>query len=99
MSQIHNNELSVTLMNLTGDFLGHTAGWSMTSGEVRAIVLELTLMQKLAVSMEQELACFRVGEAGKSMSDFLHQEATKQLDALIRDPDGKVISPNFGRKP
>lgn len=98
MNQIHDNQLSVSLMNLTGDFLGHTGGWEMTSGDVRAIITELSVMQKLAVSLEQEVACFRMGEAGRQVAGFLDHEAASQMEALTRDPEGKVISPDFGRK-
>lgn len=98
MSQTHDNQLSVSLMNLTGDFLSHTSGWPMTSGDVRAVVTELAVMQKLAVSLEQEVACFRIGESGRQVAGFLDHEAERQMDALRRDPEGKVISPDFGRK-
>lgn len=66
---------------------------------LRRLHLALTTMQKLALNMELELACHRDNEAGREMRASMEGEATDQLDDLIAETSGKIIRPNFGRKP
>ncbi|OJF91727.1 hypothetical protein AX761_22000 [Rhizobium sp. 58] len=62
------------------------------------IIHTLRVMRKLADNMEMELSVFRLGEDGHSLSGVLDVEATSQLVAMTRDPEGTVITPDFGRR-
>lgn len=66
---------------------------------LRRLTAALKVMQQLALNMELELACHRDNEAGREMRTTMEGEATAQLDDLIAETSGKVIRPNFGRKP
>ncbi|MCB5204221.1 hypothetical protein LH464_17280 [Neorhizobium sp. T786] len=65
----------------------------------RSMINALQIMQKIAVNMEIELACHRDTEAGREMRKSMEGEATDQLSDLIAEASGKIIRPNFGRKP
>jgi hypothetical protein len=55
-------------------------------------------MRKMAISMEQELAVHRVGEANTIGRGHAEQLSTEALTQLVLDPEGKVVKPDFGRK-
>ncbi|MBP1852712.1 hypothetical protein [Rhizobium halophytocola] len=63
------------------------------------IASELQVLARLAASMERELDVLRLGEASRQGGKALEQLATEQLTHLVRDPEGKVIHHDFGRKP
>lgn len=54
---------------------------------------------KFAKLLEQELAVHRLGEAGNTAKSLMEAEAAKALTAGTVDDDGKVVRPEFGRRP
>lgn len=58
---------------------------------------QLRVLQKLAISMELELAMHRDTEAGRELRTRIEQTATDTL-ANILPSEGTVIRPDFGRK-
>lgn len=98
MRTLHSTDLSDGLASLRRSFEPQRGQHSLTivPAELERIRKAMALMQQLAESMEQELACFRLGEAGREAAGFLDDEATRQLGSLIDDPEGKVITPDFG---
>ena len=77
----------------------HGDGIEMAGDDCRALILRLRAVRSLALSMEQELAVFRLADGDQQAADFLNRQATDLMDEMISDPEGKVISPDFGRKP
>lgn len=63
------------------------------------IAAELALLSRLANSMEQEVAVHRLRERGRLARDVMEARATDALSELVRDPAGKIVRPDFGRKP
>jgi hypothetical protein len=94
-------KVSDHLTDILGEFEPHYDGdgIEMDGDDCRAFILRLRAVRSLALSMEQELDVFRLADGHQQAAAFLDQEAAGALDALISDPDGKVITPNFGRKP
>ena len=68
----------------------------IASPELREMGELLAYLAKLAFSMERELDVHRMGEDGKAGRQTIEQVAAAQLGALVGDPDGKVVRPDFG---
>lgn len=64
--------------------------------ETRELGEILSLLAKLASRMERELDVHRMGEDGKAGRKAIENAAAEQLGALVGDPDGKVVRPDFG---
>lgn len=60
---------------------------------------ELALLSRLANSLEQEVAVHRLRERRRLVRDLMEATATDALSELVRDPAGKIVRPDFGRKP
>lgn len=92
------NELSASLNGLLGQFAPHThSGIHLSKLEVSNIVMLLGTMQRIAMSMEQELVAHRLGEVnrvGRAMVDDL---AVEKLGSLLTETGGNVIRPRFGK--
>lgn len=71
------------------------AGHGLTMVESRIAAEKLRLIGALVGSMEQELSVFRLAEAGRVGAAVVEQLATD----VLADPQGKVLRPDFGRKP
>lgn len=100
MRALHSTDLSEGIIGLIETFEPHLGSdIEISAGNVSIIVRSLRVMRSIALDMEQELAAHRLGETGREVGDFLENEATQQLVGLVRDPEGKVITPDFGRKP
>lgn len=100
MRALQSNDLSEGIIGLIETFEPHLGSDIEIDAEnLLVIVRSLRVMRSIALDMEQELAAHRLGETGREVSDFLETEATQQLVGLVRDPDGKVITPDFRRKP
>ncbi len=72
------------------------SGPPISTVEQRKMGNLVTLLSRLAFSMERELEVHRMGEDGKAGRRVNEQLATEQLGALLGDPDGKVVRPDFG---
>ncbi|KQR75770.1 hypothetical protein [Rhizobium sp. Leaf341] len=72
---------------------------NVLAGSVFANVLDqkLRILEKLATSMELELAILRETEAGREYRTRIEQTATDALADML-PPEGTVIRPDFGRK-
>ncbi|CAD7055298.1 hypothetical protein RHAB21_00691 [Pseudorhizobium halotolerans] len=97
-------KLSASLQRLLTPMLPHAdlpegATVEIEAAGMRSMINALQIMQKMALNMELELACHRDTEAGREMRTTMEGEATDQLDDLIAETSGKIIRPNFGRKP
>lgn len=100
MRALHTTELSEGVIGLLETFEPHLGSdIEIEAKNLSKVVQILRVMRQLALDMEQELAAHRLGETGREASGFLEKEATSQLVGLVRDPEGKVITPEFGRKP
>ena len=72
---------------------------NVLAGSVFANVLDqkLRILEKLATSMELELAILRETEAGRQYRTRIEQTATDTLADML-PCEGTVIRPDFGRK-
>jgi hypothetical protein len=72
---------------------------AMPAGPVFAQVKdELALLSRLASSIEQELEVHRLRERHRIVAAEMDGTAAQSLAELVRDPDGVIVRPNFGRK-
>lgn len=94
-------KVSDRLTDILGEFEPHYHGdgIEMDGDDCRALILRLRAVRSLALSMEQELDVFRLADGHQQAATFLDQEAVGLMDEMISDPEGKVITPDFGRKP
>ena len=76
-------------------------GYSITipASEVVDLANRLSLLAQLAKAMEIELAAHRVGEANRARCTVSEELATEVLRDAVTEANGKVIRPNFNRKP
>jgi len=65
--------------------------------DVDQMLRRLELLQRLAASLEQELAVHRLAEAQRLTARTLDSAAVEALADMIQDPDGVVVRPDFGR--
>ncbi|RVQ76141.1 hypothetical protein [Sinorhizobium medicae] len=97
---LHDSALSSHLAEIHGELLAWMgASRPPRPGEMRMITLELEAAQALAVAMERELAVHRLADTDRLARTVLGQAAAETLTRLVLDPDGKVVRPDFGRKP
>lgn len=64
-----------------------------------AIVDGLVGIRRMSIHVERELDAFRLLEAGRFARGQMEEVATDAAGALVLDPEGKVIRPNFGGRP
>ena len=89
-------EIGVLLGEMDANVKG---GRDMAVGQQRVFMSRLMLLGRLAGNIEQELAVLRLCENGQNIANALEAAATDSLNHLVRDPEGKVITADFGRKP
>ena len=65
--------------------------------EQRIFAARLMALGRLAHNIEQELTVLRLVEAGREGRSMVDQLASDQFENLVRDPDGKVVRPDFGK--
>lgn len=70
-----------------------------TVGALVQLINTLRMIARLARSMEDELHVHRLREAGGRLSAVVSDLTSSANETLSRDMSGKVISPDFGRKP
>jgi hypothetical protein len=91
--------LSQELHLIERDFVGHeTAGLTLSGGDVRRLCTRLSLLGKLAKNLEQELAIYRLIDAGRIQADILGKTALDVAGEAILAAEGNVVRPDFGRK-
>lgn len=60
------------------------------------LVDQLAILRGMLISLEHEVGALRLGEAARQGRTLVDQLATDQLNALVADPEGKIVRPNFG---
>lgn len=68
----------------------------VTAEALATILARLRLLRHLAFLNERELGAFRLLEAGRFATGTMEDVATTEAGALVLDPEGKVIRPDFG---
>lgn len=92
-------KLSDELLVLRGEFVSYArSGGILTSETVKQLRHRLRLLATLANAMETELSYFRLMEANRAGHELIEELSTEKLVELIKDPEGKIIRPDFGRK-
>lgn len=71
------------------------SGCSLSAEETFKFVKQLKGMRRLARTMEEEVAIHRITEARNAQSSVLDQEAVRKFGQLIKDPEGKIVRPDF----
>ncbi len=70
-------------------------GLSLTGGEVVRLTKRISLITKLARTVETELSIHRLSEAGKQQAATIEQLTQDVAGALILSADGNVVRPDF----
>ncbi|UWU13249.1 hypothetical protein N2599_13960 [Rhizobium sullae] len=92
-------KLSDELQLLRGEFSPFARrGGYLEPETVQQLRQRLRLLSKLANAMEMELAYFRLMENGRLGREAIEQLSTESLVEMVKDPEGKIIRPDFGRK-
>lgn len=100
MSKASTNDLSGGLIDLLDQFSPYvTAGVELSPTEVSNVVYALAIMHRIAVSLEAELNCHRLGEANRIASGIVENVSHETLGNLLIETDGNIIRPRFGREP
>ncbi|MDM9647720.1 hypothetical protein [Rhizobium sp. S163] len=74
------------------------SGGYLDAASVKRLRERIGLLGKLANALETEVSYFRLIEAGREGKQIVEQLATDNLVQLVKDPEGKIIFPDFGRK-
>lgn len=74
------------------------SGVEIDAENVAILVHKLSLLSHLYQNVAQELVILRETEASRLGRTCVEELATAEVTALIVDPEGKVIRPDFGRK-
>ncbi|MGC4409587.1 hypothetical protein D4A92_19860 [Rhizobium rosettiformans] len=61
------------------------------------LVSMLINIRKMAENLEREAGALRLAEASRHGRAAVEKLATEQFEALVIDPDGKIIRPEFGK--
>ncbi|KGE00979.1 hypothetical protein [Rhizobium sp. YS-1r] len=91
--------LSQEITILESEFAPHEqSGLSLSGGDVVRIRKRLTLLGKLARNFEQELAIYRLIDAGRIQASTIERTTLDIAADLILAAEGNVIRPDFGKK-
>ncbi|MFB2553370.1 hypothetical protein [Ensifer soli] len=60
------------------------------------LIDQLGAVRRQMLAVEREAAALRLVEAGRIGRLVVEDEASAQLNSLVRDPGGKVVRPDFG---
>lgn len=72
---------------------------SMPGSDFDSLVERLAAVRKMMTVIEREVGALRLAEAARSGRAIVEDLATEELQQLVEDPEGKVVRPDFGRKP
>lgn len=92
-------ELSSTLKIIADEIGRYDATNPMPSDRCADLYAKLSLCSELAVSMELEVSGFRLLESERQGRAFMEAEASTAMTARPIPRNGKILRPEFGRKP
>ncbi|OEI84665.1 hypothetical protein BR10RB9215_C11539 [Brucella sp. 10RB9215] len=92
-------ELSSTLRAIADDLGRYDADNPIPAHLCPDLYAKLSLCAELAVAMELELTGFRRLEMDRQGRAFMEAEAAAAMTVRPVPRDGKILRPDFGRKP
>ncbi|PZP65361.1 MAG: hypothetical protein DI604_24605 [Delftia acidovorans] len=67
----------------------------LDAGSAEGIYAALDQIRRQTALMEHELFAHRLAEAAEKGREMINALATDQFEALVVDPEGKVVRPDF----
>ncbi|WP_160012494.1 hypothetical protein [Rhizobium sp. 18055] len=71
----------------------------MPGEDFDSLVERIAAIRKMMSLIEREVGALRLAEAARSGRAIVEDLATDELQQLVEDPEGKVVRPDFRRKP
>lgn len=91
--------LSTELSQLTTETAArHKGNKPFSLSEIAEMVMRLSLLTRMARSMEQELNVHRLGEANMLARHGIDEAVNEAITSITPDTSAKIVRPEFGRR-
>lgn len=91
--------LSTELNQLTTEMTSrHKSRKTFSPSEITEMAMRLSLLTRMAKSMEQELNVHRLGEANMLARHGIDEAVGEALSSITPDTSAKIVRPEFGRR-